>query len=214
MYTNYKFITFTLTLALLLLTACQDPNNASKDASSNEQNTNTETATNSNILQIGSNLDEPEVTEPQLDSNDIGKEQKSNEEYSLIDETFLPNLAKGRIKYCELPLDPNITASQILSKFGEPEWEDYWDGGYGRLYGDCIYFVDSENSNAKMTAIDYGSEKLTHTPSEIIEILGEPESKGLSDIDGSYFLFYQSGHYSVYFEFEDENSPVGLLRTK
>lgn len=191
-----KFIGILLFI-LLLLTGCNGAQNNDAINEVNEPDGNSSEEV----------INQPNQEEPIPEENNV-------EEYSLIDETFLSNLGNGKIKYCEQALDPNITASEILSNFGEPEWEDYWDGGYGRQYGDCLYFVDSDNPDAKMTAIDYSSEKFTHTPSEIIEVLGEPESKGISEMDGSYFLFYRSGDYSAFFEFENENSPVGHLRVK
>lgn len=205
-------------IATLNLT--QDDNNQTKIAakrnnkdSGDKQNTGPDTASN-NLNVEGLESIQSVAATKQSESNKTMLKEYGTDENSLLDEFFLQNLAEGKIKYCELPLDANITAQQIISKLGTPDYEDFRDGGYGRQYQDCTYFVDSKNPGAHMSAIIYTNSKMKHTPSEVKNILGEPIYEGINEMDDTYFLEYISKGYSAVFYFENENEPFFELFMK
>lgn len=134
---------------------------------------------------------------------------KNKEDSSLIDDSFIANLAQGKIKYCEFPVDDSITADDILKRLGPPEVEGFYNGGYGRQYGNCTYFTERDKPDSRMTAIIYVDENLTQNANEIKKKLGPPTEEGIDEMEGNYFLYYESGNHAATFSFESEEpGPV------
>jgi hypothetical protein len=131
----------------------------------------------------------------------------------IIQSDFLEKAAAGELGSCEYSIHPENTGEKIRTEKGTPEWEGYYDGGYGLRYGNCTYYVEVEGKG-KMTAIDLMTENVSLTPAQIKEFIGTPQDEGVSDIDGLWFLYYQAGDFEVYFNFQNETANVMNIRLK
>ncbi len=112
---------------------------------------------------------------------------------------FLALASQGRIKGIDVSVGAPIGPT-IENVIGMPEEE--WESHGGKL---LIY-----NSSGYGLGVDYEYE--TYPESlvyslylpielayyELIQSLGEPEEEGQSEVDSRYYLYYQSGDYSIY----------------
>lgn len=206
MYRNNRIISFTV-LLFLFLTACQVSEDVEQTSISNEQPIESAESTETNEP----NIKQPEKSDPPSDIIEI---EETHEEYSLIDETFLPNLAIGKIKYCDFTLEDKVTITEVIDKLGTPEYESFYNGGYGRRFGDCSYFAEDKDLDSTVTTMFYISKKFKLSLEEIKNILGSPSRRGINEMTGEYYMSYISGEYSASFTFANEGAPVGYIFIK
>jgi hypothetical protein len=115
------------------------------------------------------------------------------------EDDFLALASKGMIKGIDVSVGAPIGAT-IENVIGTPEEE--WESHGGKL---LIY-----NSNGYGLGVDYEYKAYPESPvyslylpielsyDDLIQSLGEPEEEGQSEVDSRYYLYYQSGDYSIY----------------
>lgn len=127
------------------------------------------------------------------------------------DEDFIDLASKGILKGCNYSLGSGITLEKIISENGTPEWEGYYDGGYG-IFFDCLYFGD-ETKKDEIGAIDSSGDQLQlNDKFQINKALGEPFYEGYSEKDGRYFMKYKVDRYVIWFFLQDEYSTLDYIR--
>ncbi|WP_339148033.1 MULTISPECIES: DUF4309 domain-containing protein [unclassified Sutcliffiella] len=122
----------------------------------------------------------------------------------VIDEHFLESIKQGKFTPEGYGIGNSIRS--IIHELGEPDAEIqrneasytiYSNIGYGTTAGDNIVGL--------LTVIR--PEKLT--PTDIEELLGEPEQQGLNELEGLYFYYYIiENEYELYFEFIPEEKTL------
>ncbi|MDT8858919.1 PQQ-binding-like beta-propeller repeat protein [Alkalihalobacillus sp. MEB130] len=127
------------------------------------------------------------------------------------DDSFLTAAANGAMTGCEYSLNAGVTGEDIIDEKGVPEWEGYFDGGYGIKYGSCIYYVASYLDEV-ISTIDMAGASLDLTPTQARDRFGLPISEGVSDIDGSYIMIYESNGFRVYLYFADSETKLEMVR--
>jgi hypothetical protein len=96
--------------------------------------------------------------------------------------------------------------NDVYGHFGNtPSWEGYYEGGYGRQFGNYIYFTGWED-DPEFTAFMWANDGLTPlTPYIIKNTVGKPSWEGISEMDGHWMMYYYLGYYEVYFSFAGDN---------
>lgn len=112
---------------------------------------------------------------------------------------FLTLASQGMMKGIDVSVGVPIGPT-IENVIGSPE--EKWESHGGKL---LIY-----NSSGYGLGVDYEYEAYPESPvyslylpielsyDELIQSLGEPEEEGQSEVDSSYYLYYQAGDYSIY----------------
>ncbi|QPC47575.1 copper amine oxidase N-terminal domain-containing protein [Mangrovibacillus cuniculi] len=139
-----------------------------------------------------------------------------------VDSEFLSLVNVGKIKGSPYSLSDKTSADEILSSYGEPYAEGYWEGGYGLKYSPFTYYVnwnireqDFHIRDIYLTAIVVnGESKINKNPAEVKKILGSPYSEGISEMDGRYFVNYRSGNFEAYFSSRTKHSNVTEILLK
>ncbi|MFE8701766.1 DUF4309 domain-containing protein [Cytobacillus sp. FJAT-54145] len=131
--------------------------------------------------------------------------KKQLERIVFFDSSFLDLASEGYMKGSDISLyyDDIYT---VYDSFGyDPEWQGYFDGGYGRQFGNYIYFTGGKELS-ELTAIDWVNDGLTPlTPYIIRNTVGTPDEEGYSEMDGSWYMYYDLGYYSLQFVFQGDN---------
>lgn len=97
--------------------------------------------------------------------------------------------------------------------YGAITKEDYLDGGrysiLEKLDKGIVFFDGSD----RVYAMDLGASHLDKTDLEgIKKSLGAPADKGVSDVDGDYYLEYGTGDVTVIFNAKDKTSAAEKVR--
>lgn len=112
---------------------------------------------------------------------------------------FLTLASQGMMKGIDVSVGVPIGPT-IENVIGSPEEE--WESHGGNL---LIY-----NSIGYGLGVDYEYEAYPESPvyslylpielsyDEVIQSLGEPDEEGQSEVDSSYYLYYQAGDYAIY----------------
>lgn len=138
---------------------------------------------------------------------------------SMFQEGFLASAKKGIMKGQPIAIGGYEDLYDVYDYYGMyPTWEGYIDGGLGRQFGDgsnYIYYTGDEY-DAELTAIDWWNDDLVFlTPYIIKKAVGVPTSEGISEMDGTWYMYYDCGYYDLYFFFEDGNrSNLDFVRLK
>ncbi|WP_214484484.1 S-layer homology domain-containing protein [Bacillus sp. SM2101] len=139
-----------------------------------------------------------------------------NEQFkpSVINENFLELASGGVLVGCNYSLENDVTAKEIVNDNGDPEWEGFYDGGYGRLYNGCVYYEDGFESEGLIQTIDIDGQLFNMSPEDIKTIIGDPDSEGFDDMTGEYYQKYLAGNYILTIYFEDSQSIARAARLK
>jgi hypothetical protein len=132
---------------------------------------------------------------------------------SSTEADFLVDASSGVMTGCEYSLQSGVTGSDIIAAKGTPEWEGFYDGGYGIKYGPCIYFVPSELEQ-EIGAIEMAGDALHMAPAQVRETFGPSAYEGDDEYSGGYLMVYYTGDYTLFLLFESSESIVESLRLK
>lgn len=96
--------------------------------------------------------------------------------------------------------------NDVYNHFGKnPSWKGYYEGGFGRQFGNYIYFTSWEE-DTEFTAFNWINDNLTPlTPYIIKNTVGHPTWEGISELDGNWSMYYYLGYYELYFSFKGGN---------
>jgi hypothetical protein len=105
----------------------------------------------------------------------------------------LVEAAKGRLPGASFSIGEDIS---VLSALGEPMESGWHMGGIYLYYPEATYsYADGIE---KIVKIDISKYRLGLTYPELLEVLGEPTSEGVSEMDGSTYATYEAGEYSLF----------------
>ncbi|MGD8191452.1 DUF4309 domain-containing protein [Brevibacillus ginsengisoli] len=188
-------------LSVLVMSGCIPSSTTSTEPTQHVITANSSTGNESVKTENKSDTTQKEQNKP---------EEKIKESKIILDHNFLPLLASGEIQGFDISIGAN--KEDVLKKYGAVTEEDYYEGGkYSKLekLNNGIVFFDDKN---RVYAIDLAASSLDKTNlEEIKKALGSPVSEGVSDIDDSYCLTYETGNVTVNLSSKDNKSPVETI---
>lgn len=129
---------------------------------------------------------------------------------------YLTELASGGILgSCPMSLNGS-TVEDVLDYYGtEPEWEGYLEGGYGRTFGSCTYYTESDTDLTKqIQTIDYNNMDQSITVPAFKKIVGAPDWEGVSELNEYWTQLYDLNELAMYASYKDQHAPLHSLRLK
>ncbi|WP_061808955.1 S-layer homology domain-containing protein [Rossellomorea vietnamensis] len=129
---------------------------------------------------------------------------------------YVTELASHKIMTsCPMSLNGS-TAQDVMDYYGtEPDSEGYLGGGYGRTYGQCTYYSESDTDlTKKIVTIDFMNEDDSVTAPAFKKIVGTPDWEGISELDGYWTQLYRLDGMELYASYFDKGSPLHTLRLK
>ncbi len=129
---------------------------------------------------------------------------------------YLTELASHQIMTsCPMSLNGS-TAQDVMDYYGtEPDSEGYLGGGYGRTFGNCTYYSESDTDlTKKNVTIDFKNKDDSVTAAAFKEIVGTPDWEGMSQLDDSWTQLYRLDGMEVYASYSDKGAPLHTLRLK
>ncbi|MDX8344138.1 S-layer homology domain-containing protein [Rossellomorea sp. YZS02] len=129
---------------------------------------------------------------------------------------YVAELASHKIMTsCPMSLNGS-TAQDVMDYYGtEPDSEGYLGGGYGRTYGQCTYYSESDTDlTKKIVTIDFTNEDDSVTAPAFKKIVGTPDWEGISELDGYWTQLYRLDGMELYASYFDKGAPLHTLRLK
>jgi len=108
----------------------------------------------------------------------------------------------------------------VINTYGQPAEKDVYEGSTYYSYPDkhIIFFISLYDDLVSAIGINEGGElfgvRIGMTCDEIKDILGSPDIEGYDEMEGDYFMLYQSGIHQLYFFSPDKNSPTDSAMLK
>jgi hypothetical protein len=121
------------------------------------------------------------------------------------DKNFLPLAKEGIIKGQPISLRTHNLNDVFQYYHTNPSWEGYYEGGFGRQFGNYVYFTGGENDNTLTAVLWVNDNLVTLTPNIIKNTVGNPTSEGISDMDGNWYMYYDLGYYELHVNFDGNN---------
>jgi hypothetical protein len=129
---------------------------------------------------------------------------------------YLTELSSHKIMTsCPMSLNGS-TAQDVMEYYGtEPDSEGYLGGGYGRTYGQCTYYSESDTDLTKeIVTIDFTNEDDSVTVPAFKKIVGTPYWEGISELDNYWTQLYRLNGMEVYASYFNKGAPLHILRLK
>jgi len=153
-----------------------------------------------------------------------------NEDSITLPITYIPNTAEnqkpingyltelasgGVLASCPMSLNGS-TVQDVMDYYGtEPEWEGYFQGGYGRTFGSCTYYSDSNTDlTDEIQTIDFKNEDSSLKTAAFKKIVGQPDWEGILQMDDSWAQIYFLDELELYAAYYDADAPLRSLRLK
>lgn len=122
-----------------------------------------------------------------------------------VNNEFLSIASQGKLNGIEVPL--GTTKQDLLNILGEPDEMGEGNTPYVKYSRTTFYLKDD-----RVNVIDVG---IDISPAKIKELLGKPDSDGMSDAGVTeYVVGYNAGSYFLFFKYSSQNADSGTLRFK
>ena len=112
------------------------------------------------------------------------------------------------------PIKLGFHVSFVTDTYGEPAKKDLHEGAVYYSYPDkhITFFIGLYDDLVTAIVTSEGGElfgvKIGMTCDEIKDILGSPDIEGYDEMEGDYFMLYESGIHQLYFFSRNENSAT------
>ncbi|WP_160647952.1 DUF4309 domain-containing protein [Chengkuizengella marina] len=124
----------------------------------------------------------------------------------IVDSNLLELAKSGELPGIDISI--GMSKQEILNSFGKPDLIGKMHTIYYK-YDGCIFYFGTGDQIGVMDI------KLNMSPSQLKEIIGEPDFEGISPIDSYYSLIYSlENNYMFYIDYKTKDSPEGMLRYK
>lgn len=147
--------------------------------------------------------DKPAAGKAQAEVKKTGKKASENPAFKQL-------AFEGKMDGVELKV--GSTYQEIIDKLGKPQKQSAISGGEVLTYGDASYIILPTTKKVVCIMVGTGKSlygvKVGMKPSEIKQILGDPDYEDHDDLTGIWNLCYNAGNYTLIFNYAEENGPT------